>query len=82
MTQNKSKHESECESRIILSHYVVYRCPGFVSEVLTATSKHQIEQQGILATRLCTHKEDVNQINTYHLNKLKSECINIWVSLH
>lgn len=32
-----------------------------------------IEQEGILATKLCTHKEDVNQINEIHLSRLPGE---------
>ena len=32
-----------------------------------------IEQEGILATKLCTHKENVNQINEIHLSRLPGE---------
>lgn len=32
-----------------------------------------IEQEGILATKLCTHKENVNQINEIHLSRLPGD---------
>ena len=40
---------------------------------LTATKNQLIEQGGILATKLCTHKENVNQINDIHLTRLPGE---------
>ena len=48
------------------------RCSNEVTEVLMKTVKHNIEQEGILATRLCTHKEDVHHINKYRLKKITS----------
>ena len=50
--------------------YFSYRCPDYVYTTLRATAKQNIQRDGILATRLCTHKEDVNQINEHHLQKL------------
>ena len=40
---------------------------------LTATKNQPIEQGGILATKLCTHKENINQINDIHLTRLPGE---------
>ena len=40
---------------------------------LTATKNQLIEQGGILATKLCTHKENINQINDIHLTRLPGE---------
>ena len=37
------------------------------------TTKHSIDREGILATRLCTHKEDVDQINQMQLDQLTGE---------
>jgi len=54
----------------ILQNVRMGRCPANVTETLRATVKHNIERQGILATRLCTHKDDVDLINTSHLNKI------------
>ncbi|XP_013401768.1 ATP-dependent DNA helicase PIF1 [Lingula anatina] len=49
------------------------RCPEFVEKTLHATSKHVLDKDGIQATRLCTHKEDVGHINQMHLDRLKGE---------
>ena len=51
-------------------YFKFFRCTSNLESVLVATSKNRIEQGGILATRLCTHKEDVQQINIMKLNKL------------
>ena len=40
---------------------------------MTKTKTQTIEQNGILATKLCTHKENVNQINEIHLSRLSSD---------
>ena len=50
-----------------------FRCPDYVCTTLRATAKQNIQKDGILATRLCTHKEDVNEINEYHLQKLNGK---------
>lgn len=39
-------------------------------ERLKQTEKNTVERDGIKATRLCTHREDVNHINQEHLKKL------------
>ena len=54
----------------------IIRCPLEVAEALKKTSHHNIEKEGVLATRLCTHKEDVDLINGQQLIKLPgNECI-------
>ena len=40
---------------------------------MTKTRNQSIEHDGIIATKLCTHKENVNQINEIHLSKLPCE---------
>ena len=50
----------------------VNSCPPDVTACLMATAQHSIDKDGILATRLCTHKEDVEDINNDHLRKLTS----------
>lgn len=47
------------------------RCSDENHQILRQTVHHEIQKNGILATRLCTHKEDVNKINQYHLGKLQ-----------
>ncbi|KAJ8040177.1 ATP-dependent DNA helicase PIF1 [Holothuria leucospilota] len=57
----------------ILQQIRVGRCSESVTDRLMATSKQVVEQNGVQATRLCTHKEDVEQLNKIHLEKLNSE---------
>lgn len=44
-----------------------------IADKLMATSKKKIEQNGILATRLCSHMHDANVINESKLEAIKSE---------
>lgn len=41
-----------------------------IVQVLKDTGKQKIEIDGILATRLCSHVKDANEINEFQLNKL------------
>ncbi|XP_053550048.1 ATP-dependent DNA helicase PIF1 [Bombina bombina] len=50
------------------------RCTEEVTRQLILTSKHTIERDGILATRLCTHKDDVEFTNERRLQQLPGEC--------
>uniref|UniRef100_A0A3B3Z1K0 ATP-dependent DNA helicase n=1 Tax=Poecilia mexicana TaxID=48701 RepID=A0A3B3Z1K0_9TELE len=55
---------------------------GRVSEEVTATllksAYHQIERDGILATRLCTHKDDVELTNQNKLQQLSGIFLILW----
>ncbi|KAL3870105.1 hypothetical protein ACJMK2_042718 [Sinanodonta woodiana] len=57
----------------VLQNIRLGRCPDFVYNTLRATALNNIQKHDILATRLCTHKEDVDHINQFHLNKLAGE---------
>jgi len=48
-------------------------CPDALVSKLTKTKNQSIEHEGILATKLCTHKENVNQINEIHLSRLPTD---------
>ncbi|GAB1606439.1 ATP-dependent DNA helicase PIF1-like [Argonauta hians] len=48
-------------------------CPDHVNEALQNTVNSFTQLNGIEATRLCTHKDDVNYINVNQLAKLKGE---------
>lgn len=48
-------------------------CSDALVSKLTETKNQVIEREGILATKLCTHKENVNQINEIHLSKLPGD---------
>ncbi|KAM4641380.1 ATP-dependent DNA helicase PIF1 [Discoglossus pictus] len=49
------------------------RCTEEVTRQLIQTNKHKIERDGILATRLCTHKDDVEITNERRLQQLPGE---------
>ncbi|XP_069083881.1 ATP-dependent DNA helicase PIF1 [Pleurodeles waltl] len=49
------------------------RCTEEVTDQLTRTVTHRIERDGILATRLCTHKDDVEVTNESRLAQLPGE---------
>ena len=76
--RNKKKYqyfwiEKSILPRAKLFNALFLRCPEHVHSTLRATAQHNIQRDGILATRLCTHKEDVDQINDYHLKKLQGK---------
>ena len=48
-------------------------CSDVLVSKLTKTKNQTIEHNGILATKLCTHKENVNQINEIHLSRLSGD---------
>ncbi|XP_028415326.1 ATP-dependent DNA helicase PIF1-like isoform X2 [Dendronephthya gigantea] len=54
----------------ILNNIRVGRCPDEVVERLSRSKENKIDSEGILATRLCTHKENVDQINKVQLQSL------------
>ncbi|KYO25060.1 ATP-dependent DNA helicase PIF1 [Alligator mississippiensis] len=49
------------------------RCPDEVTWQLTQTAANRVERDGILATRLCTHKDDVELTNERRLQQLPGE---------
>ncbi|XP_030061422.1 ATP-dependent DNA helicase PIF1 [Microcaecilia unicolor] len=49
------------------------RCPEEVTFQLMKTATNKIERDGILATRLCTHKDDVELTNSRRLEQLPGE---------
>ncbi|XP_069128718.1 ATP-dependent DNA helicase PIF1-like [Argopecten irradians] len=72
MELTEVKRQSDNHFISILQNVRLGRCPDFVETTLRATSKHNIQKNGILATRLCTHKEDVDEINKYQMSKLNA----------
>lgn len=51
----------------------VVRVTEEVTAKLLQSAYHQIERDGILATRLCTHKDDVELTNENKLQQLPGE---------
>ncbi|KAJ8306329.1 hypothetical protein KUTeg_016874 [Tegillarca granosa] len=56
----------------VLQNIRLGRCSENNQETLRETARNHLNKNGIIATRLCTHKEDVDKINQYHLEKLQS----------
>lgn len=52
---------------------MVHSCPTKLVTRLMATKNQTIEKDGIQATKLCTHKDNVNQINEMHLDQLPGQ---------
>ena len=57
---------------------LLHRCPPQVAEKLTATASNEIEQNGIKATKLFTHREDVDQLNQQELASLPGKEKSFW----
>lgn len=51
------------------------RCPEEVANQLINTASRKIDRDGILATRLCTHKDDVEFTNEKRLQRLPGEML-------
>lgn len=49
------------------------RCTEEVNRLLTQTVMQKVERDGILATRLCTHKDDVEFTNSMQLQQLSGK---------
>ncbi|XP_076194369.1 ATP-dependent DNA helicase PIF1 [Aptenodytes patagonicus] len=57
----------------LLSAVRLGRCTEEVTRLLTQTAANRSERNGILATRLCTHKDDVEITNERRLQQLSGE---------
>lgn len=61
--------------------FLVTRCTEEVTRLLMQTATNRSERDGILATRLCTHKDDVEITNERRLQQLSGEPLggNCWL---
>jgi len=48
-------------------------CPDYVTKALLDTRHNKIEKDGVIATRLCTHKVDVEDLNVSSLKQLEGD---------
>lgn len=55
--------------------FLVTRCTEEVTTLLMQTAANRSEHDGILATRLCTHKDDVEITNERRLQQLSGELL-------
>lgn len=47
-----------------------FSCCDKITSKLAETRNNSIEKDGVLATKLCTHKDNVDHINELHLSKI------------
>lgn len=57
----------------ILNSIRIGRVTDDIAEALKGTAKQKIESNGVLATRLCSHVKEADEINDFQLNELKGE---------
>lgn len=65
--------QKDSEFISILNNIRIGRVTDEIAETLKATAKQKIEDNGILATRLCSHINEAEDINEFQLNELKGE---------
>ncbi|XP_054837286.1 ATP-dependent DNA helicase PIF1 isoform X2 [Eublepharis macularius] len=73
MELTKVQRQTEKDFISLLDSVRRGRCTDEVTKQLAATATHMVERDGILATRLCTHKEDVELTNVKRLRELSGE---------
>ncbi|XP_012223199.2 ATP-dependent DNA helicase PIF1 [Linepithema humile] len=64
----------------VLNNIRIGRVTDDIVETLKETAKQKIESNGVLATRLCSHVKEADEINDFQLNELKSE-IKVYTAL-
>ncbi|XP_012535683.1 ATP-dependent DNA helicase PIF1 [Monomorium pharaonis] len=57
----------------ILNNIRIGRVTDDIVDILKETAKQKIESNGVLATRLCSHVKEADEINEFQLNELKGE---------
>lgn len=63
--------QSDKQFIAVLQNIRIGRCPPAVTQLLRNTEQQVIERQGIQATRLYTHKEDVEATNLREIAALR-----------
>lgn len=57
----------------VLNSIRIGRVTDDIVDILKETAKQKIESNGVLATRLCSHVKEADEINEFQLNELKGE---------
>lgn len=57
----------------ILNSVRIGRVTDDIVDILKETAKQKIESNGVLATRLCSHVKEADEINEFQLDELKGE---------
>ncbi|KAL0099689.1 hypothetical protein PUN28_019828 [Cardiocondyla obscurior] len=67
-------HRQKDEAFIkVLNSIRIGRVTDDIVNILKETAKQKIEGNGVLATRLCSHVKEADEINEFQLNELKGE---------
>lgn len=70
----RTVHRQKDEAFVkVLNNIRIGRVTDDIVNILRETAKQHIESNGILATRLCTHVKEADEINEFQLNELKGE---------
>ncbi|XP_058034121.1 ATP-dependent DNA helicase PIF1 [Ahaetulla prasina] len=73
MELTEVRRQTDKEFISLLNAIRLGRCTEEVTRLLTQTVMQKVERNGILATRLCTHKDDVEFTNTMQLQQLAGQ---------
>uniref|UniRef100_A0A670XRG4 ATP-dependent DNA helicase PIF1 n=1 Tax=Pseudonaja textilis TaxID=8673 RepID=A0A670XRG4_PSETE len=73
MELTEVRRQTDKEFISLLNTVRLGRCTEEVTRLLTQTVMQKVERNGILATRLCTHKDDVEFTNTKQLQQLSGK---------
>ncbi|XP_015666789.1 ATP-dependent DNA helicase PIF1 [Protobothrops mucrosquamatus] len=73
MELTEVRRQADKEFISLLNAVRLGRCTEEVNRLLTQTIMQKVERDGILATRLCTHKDDVEFTNTMQLQQLSGQ---------
>uniref|UniRef100_A0A670XP50 ATP-dependent DNA helicase PIF1 n=1 Tax=Pseudonaja textilis TaxID=8673 RepID=A0A670XP50_PSETE len=73
MELTEVRRQTDKEFISLLNTVRLGRCTEEVTRLLTQTVMQKVERNGILATRLCTHKDDVEFTNTKQLQQLSGQ---------
>ncbi|XP_011703537.1 PREDICTED: ATP-dependent DNA helicase PIF1 [Wasmannia auropunctata] len=70
----RTVHRQKDEAFVkVLNSVRIGRVTDDIVGVLKETAKQRIESNGVLATRLCSHVKEADEINEFQLNELKGE---------
>uniref|UniRef100_A0A8D2IZL3 ATP-dependent DNA helicase PIF1 n=1 Tax=Varanus komodoensis TaxID=61221 RepID=A0A8D2IZL3_VARKO len=73
MELTQVRRQTDQEFISLLNTVRLGRCTEEVTKQLVLTATNRVERDGILATRLCTHKDDVELTNSRQLQELPGE---------
>ncbi|XP_050457326.1 ATP-dependent DNA helicase PIF1 [Cataglyphis hispanica] len=70
----RTVHRQKDEAFVkVLNSIRIGRVTDDIENTLKETAKQHIESNGVLATRLCSHVKEADEINEFQLNELKGE---------